>query len=79
MKGTQPPAVVPVKRVRCPGCGGTSLYASGNPYRPFCSERCKNLDLGAWASEHFRVASQDEPADVDLIDQPGMPPPAVSH
>ena len=41
--------------VRCPACGGESVYASTNPFRPFCSERCKNMDLGAWASEHFRV------------------------
>jgi len=41
--------------VRCPACGGKSVYAATNPYRPFCSERCKNLDLGAWASEEFRM------------------------
>jgi uncharacterized protein len=41
--------------VRCPACGGDSIYAPSNPYRPFCSERCKNVDLGAWASEEFRV------------------------
>ena len=41
--------------VRCPACGGESVYAPTNPYRPFCSERCKNMDFGAWASEHFRV------------------------
>jgi uncharacterized protein len=41
--------------VRCPACGGDSVYAASNPYRPFCSDRCKNADLGAWASEEFRV------------------------
>jgi uncharacterized protein len=41
--------------VRCPACGGNSVYAPTNPFRPFCSERCKNMDLGAWASEQFRV------------------------
>ena len=57
--------------VRCPACGGDSVYAPSNPYRPFCSERCRNLDLGAWASESYRVASPpaaddgppDEPSD----------------
>jgi len=43
------------RTVRCPACGGPSLYAPDNRYRPFCGERCKNLDLGAWASESFRV------------------------
>jgi len=28
---------------------------NGNPYRPFCSERCKLIDLGKWASEAFRL------------------------
>lgn len=49
--------------VTCPGCGGDSVYSPDNPYRPFCSERCKKIDLGAWASERFRVpteAPQDE-------------------
>ena len=49
--------------VRCPGCGGDSVYAASNPSRPFCSQRCRNTDLGAWASEGYRVPAQ--PAAVD--------------
>jgi len=49
--------------VPCPHCGGDSVYAPSNPYRPFCSERCKNLDLGAWASESVRVESDAPPDD----------------
>jgi uncharacterized protein len=56
------PAVKP-RLVRCPACGGDSVYAPSNPYRPFCSERCKNLDLGAWASESFRVPDETPPDD----------------
>ena len=52
------PRIVP-----CPHCGGDSVYAPSNPYRPFCSERCKNLDLGAWASESFRMESDAPPDD----------------
>ena len=44
--------------VRCPGCGGDSVYETSNPSRPFCSERCRNADLGAWASEGYRVPAQ---------------------
>ena len=55
------PAVKP-RLVRCPACGGDSVYAPSNPYRPFCSERCKNMDLGAWASESFRVPEKDDPS-----------------
>ena len=43
------------------GCGGDSVYATSNPYRPFCCERCKNLDIGAWAAEHFRVPAEAPP------------------
>lgn len=50
-----------VKIVRCPQCNGDSIYAISNPFRPFCSERCKNLDLGAWASESFRVPTEAPP------------------
>lgn len=45
-------------KVRCPHCGGDSVFAPSNPYRPFCCERCKLIDLGAWASETYRVPVQ---------------------
>ena len=54
--------------VICPGCGGDSVYSAGNPFRPFCGERCKNHDLGAWASESFRVASEAPPDDQQFGD-----------
>ena len=56
------PAVKP-RVVRCPACGGDSVYGPANPFRPFCSERCKNMDLGAWASESFRVPDSTPPDD----------------
>jgi len=37
--------------VRCPTCGGDSIYAERNPFRPFCSARCKGVDFGAWKKE----------------------------
>ena len=55
--------LVKPKLVRCPACGGDSVYATDNPYRPFCSERCKNMDLGAWASESFRMPTEAPPDD----------------
>ncbi len=48
----------PVRKVVCPGCKGPSLFGPGNPWRPFCSQRCRSADLGAWASEQFRVPAQ---------------------
>lgn len=56
-------STVKVKIVRCPACGGDSIFASSNLYRPFCCERCKNMDLGAWASESFRLPTETPPDD----------------
>ena len=51
------------RTVVCPTCGGPSVYARENRFRPFCSERCKNVDLGAWASEGFRMPADAPPDD----------------
>lgn len=53
----------PVKTVTCPTCHGVSVYAPSNPYRPFCCERCKQIDLGAWASEQFTMPAATQPDD----------------
>ncbi|MDR2789164.1 MAG: DNA gyrase inhibitor YacG [Candidatus Accumulibacter sp.] len=52
--------VVKVTKVRCPQCGSEAPWNPGNPYRPFCSERCKLIDLGAWSSEAYRVPAQEK-------------------
>lgn len=54
--------------VRCPTCSGDSVYDASNRYRPFCSERCKQVDLGAWASEDFRMPTQAPPDDAPFGD-----------
>ena len=69
-------AGLPVKRVVCPGCGGDSVYASSNPFRPFCSERCKNIDFGAWASESFRLPA-DTPPDDEAYGDPKLSDPKL--
>lgn len=45
----------PVRTVKCPQCGATVEWGPQSPYRPFCSVRCRQLDLGAWASDAYRV------------------------
>ncbi len=40
--------------VKCPRCK-TEVAWENNPHRPFCSERCQLMDLGAWADERYRV------------------------
>ncbi len=46
--------------IHCPLCHKKTTWEE-NPYRPFCSERCKLTDLGLWAGEEYRIA--DESAD----------------
>ncbi|MBR5998218.1 MAG: DNA gyrase inhibitor YacG [Deltaproteobacteria bacterium] len=46
-------------RIRCPICGRESEW-EGNPSRPFCSERCRLVDLGHWADESYRVPVKDD-------------------
>ena len=44
--------------VNCPRCSAAVRWGPDSPFRPFCSERCKMNDLGAWANEEYRVAVQ---------------------
>jgi endogenous inhibitor of DNA gyrase (YacG/DUF329 family) len=44
--------------VRCPTCGRTVEWNESSPWRPFCSERCKLIDLGAWASEQRSIPGE---------------------
>jgi len=46
--------------MECPTCLKDTAY-DGNPFRPFCSERCKLIDLGKWASEAFRIPTTEGP------------------
>jgi hypothetical protein len=50
--------------VKCPQCG-TEVEWSTNPYRPFCSERCRLVDLGAWLDEKYVIPGslRDESGD----------------
>lgn len=56
--------------VKCPHCGKEKEF-TGNEFRPFCSERCKLLDFGAWADEEFSIASEASSLteeDIDAIE-----------
>ena len=57
--------------VKCPRCGKQVEY-SGNEFRPFCSERCKLLDFGAWVDEEYNLPSETSSLseeDVDKIEK----------
>jgi len=65
-----------VREVSCPQCGARSPWSPENPWRPFCSERCKQIDLGAWASGSYRIAGEqsDEEAGAPGLDFPERQP-----
>ena len=44
-----------VRKVACPRCGNLTEYSLENKWRPFCSERCRLIDLGKWAAEEYRL------------------------
>ena len=50
---SKPPVVI------CPTCSKEHIWDTSNRFRPFCSERCKMIDLGKWANEEYRVAQRD--------------------
>ncbi|ASP17157.1 DNA gyrase inhibitor YacG [Neisseria sp. 23W00296] len=58
-----------IRTVRCPRCGKPAEWSPANPYRPFCSRRCKTTDLGAWAGEDYRVAA----AEPDIFSETAPP------
>jgi endogenous inhibitor of DNA gyrase (YacG/DUF329 family) len=43
------------RKIPCPRCGAPAAFSPSNRWRPFCSERCKLIDLGNWANERYRV------------------------
>ena len=53
------------RSVTCPQCAKTVDWTPENRFRPFCSERCKLIDLGAWASESYRAPVVEDPMEPD--------------
>ncbi len=48
------------RTVNCPRCGAAVEWSAASRFRPFCSERCKMIDLGAWAAEKYKVSGGGE-------------------
>jgi endogenous inhibitor of DNA gyrase (YacG/DUF329 family) len=49
------------QHLKCPICRKETAWNS-NPFRPFCSERCRLVDLGKWASEDYRIPGEKKDA-----------------
>jgi uncharacterized protein len=52
--------------VKCPTCRREVKWSDASPYRPFCSDRCRLIDMGAWLSEQHKIPDQSPQAE-DLL------------
>ncbi|ODC02865.1 hypothetical protein BFW38_04160 [Terasakiispira papahanaumokuakeensis] len=52
------PEATTTRLVACPTCRQSIAWTTDNPNRPFCSERCRMIDLGAWAAEDHRIPGE---------------------
>lgn len=48
------------RTVTCPSCGAQAPWNKDNPWRPFCSERCKLIDLGEWADGGYAIPVEEQ-------------------
>jgi len=55
--------MVKKEEIRCPHCNSKGTWKLDNPNRPFCSARCKLIDLGEWASEKHIIPGDEKPQD----------------
>lgn len=58
----------PARIVPCPTCGASVKWSTTNKFRPFCSERCKLIDFGAWADEQHKIAGDGDHQDIHSED-----------
>jgi endogenous inhibitor of DNA gyrase (YacG/DUF329 family) len=52
------------EKVKCPACRSDAIW-EGNPHRPFCSERCQLIDLGAWTTERYRIPTEESALNIE--------------
>jgi endogenous inhibitor of DNA gyrase (YacG/DUF329 family) len=51
--------------VKCPTCGRSIEWSDQSPFRPFCSERCRIIDLGAWLTEKHAIPGSETQLEPD--------------
>jgi endogenous inhibitor of DNA gyrase (YacG/DUF329 family) len=51
--------------VKCPTCGRSIEWSDQSPFRPFCSERCRIIDLGAWLTEKHAIPGNESQLEPD--------------
>ncbi|WP_115220277.1 DNA gyrase inhibitor YacG [Legionella donaldsonii] len=56
-----------LKKIACPTCGKKNTWCPENTFKPFCSERCKLIDLGEWARETRKIPGDSvDPTSSDI-------------
>lgn len=65
-----------MNKVLCPTCGKPIEWTEAARWRPFCSERCRLIDLGEWLSENHRIS---DPTDAPSDDPPPSEDPSIRH
>ena len=50
---------------KCPNCKNDTNLSKGNKFRPFCCEKCKLIDFGAWATEKFQIPGANPESEYD--------------
>jgi endogenous inhibitor of DNA gyrase (YacG/DUF329 family) len=60
------------RRIKCPRCHRETEWEN-NPHRPFCSERCRLIDLGAWVEERYRIPGKKVEPTLDDEDDESKP------
>jgi endogenous inhibitor of DNA gyrase (YacG/DUF329 family) len=59
--------------ITCPTCGKRVFWTPENVWRPFCSERCRLIDFGAWATERYRVPVTEEKDELESREPDATP------
>ena len=54
-----------IETVKCPHCGKRVAWTEASKWKPFCSERCRLIDLGDWLSERNILTGDASPDDED--------------
>lgn len=67
---------MPRNSIPCPNCDKPASTGKDNPWRPFCSRRCKLIDLGEWLAEEHRIPDESGTRDPG---EPGDEPPESHH
>ena len=55
--------------VKCPNCGKRTSWEN-NPFRPFCSEKCKLADLSKWLNEEYTISVEESSLEEDHENNP---------